>query len=62
MDEKIEGLTEKEVLESLKLNGKNIISVEKGHPVLKRLKEAFINPFTIILTILSIKRELFPFN
>ena len=41
-------------MESLKLNGKNIISVEKGHPVLKRLKEAFINPFTIILTILSI--------
>lgn len=48
------GYNVKEVEASREIYGENKISHKKGDSIIKRLIEAFINPFTIILIILAI--------
>lgn len=48
------GLSKKEVENLREEYGKNIFTYGKKHSVLKRLIEAFVNPFTVILLVLAI--------
>ena len=47
-------LSKKEVENLREEYGKNIFTYGKKHSVLKRLIEAFVNPFTVILLVLAI--------
>ncbi|WP_295251248.1 magnesium-translocating P-type ATPase [uncultured Catenibacterium sp.] len=49
-----EGLTYKQVEESLDKYGKNIVTTDRHNTLLKKLYGAFINPFTLVLIILAI--------
>ena len=49
-----EGLNEIESTERIKQYGKNIIDVENNNNLYKRLKEAIINPFNIVLILVAI--------
>lgn len=48
------GLTEKQVKVSIDEYGENIIVYDKDNSIFKRLREAFINPFTLVLIVLAI--------
>ncbi len=50
----IEGLTEKNVQRNKKLYGENTVKTEDNNSLLKKIKESFINPFTIILILLAL--------
>lgn len=50
----IEGLTEKNVQRNKKLYGENTVKTEDNNSLLKKVKESFINPFTIILILLAL--------
>ncbi|MEG0685786.1 MAG: HAD-IC family P-type ATPase, partial [Erysipelotrichales bacterium] len=50
----INGLNEDQVEDSRELHGDNTITHDEGNTILKRLFEAFINPFTAILIFLAI--------
>lgn len=50
----IEGLTEKNVQRNKKLYGENRVKTEDNNSLLKKVKESFINPFTIILILLAL--------
>ena len=53
-DTSYEGLDLEEVEERLDEYGLNTIEVENNHPVLKRIKEALVNPFNIVLIVVAI--------
>ncbi len=48
-----EGKTEEEVKRALEKYGENILTYDKGNSLAKRLVQAFINPFTLILIALA---------
>ena len=50
----INGISIVELEERLEENGKNTIEVKNENTILHRLKEAFINPFNIVLIIVAI--------
>ncbi len=50
----VNGLSEKDVVTSRNTNGSNKVTHEKKKTLGKRLAEAFINPFTAILFVLSV--------
>ncbi|HCL01301.1 MAG TPA: magnesium-translocating P-type ATPase [Lachnoclostridium phytofermentans] len=54
LDTSMDGLSEKDVLESRLSHGSNKITQEKKKPIIQKLAGAFINPFTIILLCLAI--------
>jgi|LSQX01.3.fsa_nt_gb Mg2+-importing ATPase len=54
LDSSESGKTEEQVKTARHLYGENIVTYEKGDSVFKRLVEAFINPFTLILIALAV--------
>ncbi len=48
------GLTEKQIKISIDEYGENVIVYDKDNSIFKRLREAFINPFTLVLIVLAI--------
>ncbi len=53
-DSSIQGKTREQIKEALDTFGDNTITYDKGNTVFKRLREAFINPFSLILISLAI--------
>ncbi len=49
-----EGKTSKQVQVARELYGENVVTYNKGHSLFKRLVQAFINPFTMILIALAL--------
>lgn len=49
LDVTLQGLTEEEVENNREKYGTNKVTKEKKKPLFKKLAEAFINPFTVVL-------------
>ena len=49
-----DGKTQKQVEQAIELYGTNIVTYNKGQSLFKRLVQAFINPFTLILIALAV--------
>ena len=54
LDVTLQGLTEEEVENNREKYGTNKVTKEKKKPLFKKLAEAFINPFTVVLFCLAI--------
>jgi len=54
LDSSESGKTEEQIKTARHLYGENIVTYEKGDSVFKRLVDAFINPFTLILIALAV--------